>query len=508
MARAPMKLQMLVACICHAAPFMIALLPISRLHAEENSPREEEEDWQVIYLQNQRVGYLHSRFWTQRDGEVLRLWTEAVTRMRIRRFGTSLSMTIRQLTEEDSDGNLLSFEFATDNPPMSKSIISGRVDGETLRLRTTTAGKTSESSQEWDTAVKSPAYQERLLEDDPIKPGQTISFKTFDPQFLKVGNVSIRGETPGETTLLDGTTTTLNRVTMTHSLVPGLLTTVYSNEAGSVLKTEANLLGMVSYSVTREEALKEIAEGELDLAVDTLIRVDPIEQVHRTRRVVYEMTLDRVGLPTSLPTGPTQQVEQIDDRTFRITVTAARPRGVSSEASTSDSVSADYRASSRYVECDHPAVAKLANQAAGNLTDPDQIAAALESSVHEQIESKNFSTALATAAEVAQSLEGDCTEHAVLLAALLRVKNIPSRVVVGLVYAAPHSAFAGHMWTEAYLGGRWVPLDATLGQGGIGGGHIKFADSSLADDGPAPVTTFLPLINLLEHMSLRVVEAE
>ena len=147
-------------------------------------------------------------------------------------------------------------------------------------------------------------------------------------------------------------------------------------------------------------------------------------------------------------------------------------------------------------------------QAAGNLTDPVETALAMERSVHQQLKSKNFSTALATAAEVAQSLEGDCTEHAVLLAALLRVKDIPSRIAVGLVYASPHSAFGGHMWTEAFLEGRWVPLDATLGQGGIGAGHIKFADSSLDDDAPAPVTTFLPLISLLDHMRLKVITVE
>ena len=40
----------------------------------------------------------------------------------------------------------------------------------------------------------------------------------------------------------------------------------------------------------------------------------------------------------------------------------------------------------------------------------------------------------ATAAEVARSREGDCTEHAVLLAALARARGIPARVAMGLVY--------------------------------------------------------------------------
>src|SRR5471030_3048959 len=49
----------------------------------------------------------------------------------------------------------------------------------------------------------------------------------------------------------------------------------------------------------------------------------------------------------------------------------------------------------------------------------------------------------------------------------------------GLVYVDRLSAFGGHMWTEANLNGQWIPLDATLGRGGIGAAHIKLADSSL-----------------------------
>jgi hypothetical protein len=64
------------------------------------------------------------------------------------------------------------------------------------------------------------------------------------------------------------------------------------------------------------------------------------------------------------------------------------------------------------------------------------------------------------------------------------------------------------MWTEALLGDRWVPLDATLGGGelGIGAAHIKLGESSFADNGPAPTTSFLPLIRVLGRIELTVVE--
>jgi transglutaminase/protease-like cytokinesis protein 3 len=132
----------------------------------------------------------------------------------------------------------------------------------------------------------------------------------------------------------------------------------------------------------------------------------------------------------------------------------------------------------------------------------------MEKYVDTALTKKDFSTALASAGEVARTLQGDCTEHAVLLAAMLRARNIPSKIAVGLIYVEPLSSFAGHMWTEALLGDRWVPLDATLGNGeaGIGAAHIKLAESSFADNGPAPTTSFLPLIRVLGRIELTVVE--
>ncbi len=68
---------------------------------------------------------------------------------------------------------------------------------------------------------------------------------------------------------------------------------------------------------------------------------------------------------------------------------------------------------------------------------------------------------------------GTCTHFATALTLMLRVKEIPSRVVTGFghaywnqiggYYAVLKSS--AHAWTEAYLNGKWVTLDATPGSG-------------------------------------------
>jgi len=54
------------------------------------------------------------------------------------------------------------------------------------------------------------------------------------------------------------------------------------------------------------------------------------------------------------------------------------------------------------------------------------VACRLEKLVRDKMQAQDFSQAFATAAEVAETLQGDCTEHAVLLAALCRAREIPN----------------------------------------------------------------------------------
>ncbi|MGH7128244.1 MAG: transglutaminase-like domain-containing protein, partial [Planctomycetaceae bacterium] len=253
-----------------------------------------------------------------------------------------------------------------------------------------------------------------------------------------------------------------------------------------------------------EEALKEIPGVELDLAIQTLVKTDPIPRAHETRRAVYRITMKNDDPAKYLAGGGTQSIRRLGPHAIELTVTAAPvPQG-----RRQTKVDAEYLADTRFLQINDFRVRDHAQQASAGEFHPSRIALRMEKHVYDVVTEKNFSTALATAAEVAEGREGDCTEHAVLLAAMLRVKNIPSRIVAGLIYLPGRNAFAGHMWTEAHLDGRWIPLDAMLGQGGIGAAHIKLGDSSFADDAPAPITTFLPILNLLGNVTIEVITAE
>lgn len=490
-----------------------ACLLISTIRADDetapDAPPEPDESWQVIHMAGVRVGYAHvaTHERTAEDG-TRRIVTDMLNYMEIRRFNMTLKMTVQQQTEETEDGRLLSFRFKLDNPPISETRTVGRIEGETLHLETHANGKVTQTTQPWDPELKSPAWQDRQLEEHPLEPGETREFRMFDPQFNQAATVTMTEKGADRTALLDGSLVDAKKVALTHSLIPGFVIDTYLNDAGEVIKTETNLLQTVTYTVDRETALQELTSEPLDLAIETLVKVEPIEKAYQREKIVYRIRVPGGGAAAHFAVGPTQSVHEISDIEIELTVTSLKPDVRNPVPDSGDEPDPVFLKPTRFLDCEDPDVAGHASKAAGDRTDPAEIAVAMEKYVHTAMTDKNFSTGLATATEVARDLQGDCTEHAVLLAAMLRAKEIPSRVAVGLVYSDRHSAFAGHMWTEAYLNGQWVPLDATMGAGGIGAGHIKVTDSSLDEDAPTPVAAFIPMMHLLGQMSIEVVSTE
>jgi transglutaminase-like putative cysteine protease len=129
---------------------------------------------------------------------------------------------------------------------------------------------------------------------------------------------------------------------------------------------------------------------------------------------------------------------------------------------------------------------------------------AIEKWVFQNLRRKNFQIAFAPAARVAQELQGDCTEHSVLFAAMARAAGIPTRCVVGVVYVADQGGFGPHMWNEVYVNGRWTAVDATFDQTEVDAAHLKFSDSSL--DGVAAFEALLPVLRVFNKLEIEPIE--
>ncbi len=285
---------------------------------------------------------------------------------------------------------------------------------------------------------------------------------------------------------------------------------VWTDPAGDVLKSWIEPMDMEVFRVPKALALAERGPARLDLTLVTLVPLDTTltaEALHAARRVCYRVHLEGADPAEVFPEGPTQQVRRIDAHTAKVTVYAVRPgRKDGNPAARADQPTRADRQPNNFIQSDNPLIVAQAREAAGRESDPWRVAVALERCVHQAVTLKDFSQAFATASDVARSHEGDCTEHAVLLAALLRARGIPARVAIGLLVMPRGHALGYHMWTEAFIAGRWIPLDGTLARGGIGGGHLKLAHSSL--QGSTAYSSLMPVIQVIGRLQVAVVEPQ
>ena len=132
------------------------------------------------------------------------------------------------------------------------------------------------------------------------------------------------------------------------------------------------------------------------------------------------------------------------------------------------------------------------------------MAVSIERRVSELITDRGYGTAFASAAEVIDTRSGDCSEHALLAAAMARVVGIPSRLATGLVHF--RGCFAYHMWMEVRIGDDWYALDPTLGDGSVDAAHIRLGGSSLSGGRIGRLS--IPVLRTAGRMGLRIVEYE
>lgn len=142
------------------------------------------------------------------------------------------------------------------------------------------------------------------------------------------------------------------------------------------------------------------------------------------------------------------------------------------------------------VDSDHPGIAQRARRIASTERDPSAIARSIVRWVHDSVSAEAGSPAPTASAVIGRG-SGDAREFAIATAALARAAGIPAQPVSGLLFH--NGRFYLHVWTEINVG-RWIPVDAMLGQFPADARHVPFL-SGAADPGPdlARVLTRLDL---------------
>ncbi|MEX2218445.1 MAG: transglutaminase domain-containing protein [Phycisphaerales bacterium] len=459
---------------------------------------DDHERWYTVEMGGQRAGYMHS----VQKAEGGRITTSSRMEMKVGRGQNAVAMTMEGQFVETADHKPVSMKMVQKLGMTPKTV--DYVFGEKEIAVTTRQGDQETRSTKplpegaWLTPAAASEYVRQRL-----KAGaEQIVVRTVD---------AMSGPEPATVTMTGIEKTTVEalgrtvpalRCTVSTSASPGVSMTEYLDEDAVPIRSQVTLGPLTLHVVVsdRETALAKADGPAPEMMVRTLVKPDaPIRRPREATRAVYLLSVPDGAMPAIPETGA-QRVQTVDERTVRVTVggpAAAAPEG--------DAGDAAFLASTSMVRGDDPEIVKLVGQATAKAGEVKaERAEAMRRFVRRFISTKDLDVGFATASEVARQRRGDCSEHAVLLAAMLRADGVPARVASGVLYVdefeGAKGVFGYHMWTQALLEREgkpaWVDLDPTLPGGrAFDATHITMAVSALAEGEEArSLSAILPLM--------------
>ena len=109
------------------------------------------------------------------------------------------------------------------------------------------------------------------------------------------------------------------------------------------------------------------------------------------------------------------------------------------------------------LQSSHERIQRVADSLSRGVTGSCALVKTFNHAVYRMLAKRNVAT-FSSALETLDAGYGDCGEHAVLLAALLRAAGVPARVVLGVLHVESKKGYYYHAWVMAYTG-TWVFAD-------------------------------------------------
>ncbi len=460
-------------------------------------------------MQGVRAGYVHTKVEElAQDGA--KVYRGVISlRLHVKRFNEIIQLSMDNGTYELADGAVFG-TFMKQMVGANKSLeITGAVDGRELRL-TLDKTKTLKPAP-WDPHVVGVCKQRTLYQDRNLKPGDSFTYKTFQPTLNVVVTAHVEAKESEEVELFAGKQKRrLLRIEEqaekidNFQLAPVI---AWVDELLMPVRMQLDVPGLgkiLLYQTTKDLALSPgSAAPQFDVGTSHYVKLSRrILRPYETTAAVYRIRVkDEPDVASTFAQDGRQQVRNVQGESFELSV---RSEGNEENA---EKPGAEFIQSSYFINSDDAKVKELAHKAIGSAEDPWQKSLNIEKWVHNHMRVSS-GEGLAPADQVARTLTGDCTEFAMLTAAMCRAEGIPSRTAMGLIYADSRSGpvFAFHMWTEVWIAGRWLPLDATLGLGHIGATHLKISAQSWHDE--RSMTPLLPVVRVLDRLAIEVVRVE
>jgi hypothetical protein len=494
--------------------------------AQAPAAKPVEEFWDAAYVDGARMGYQHIKnVALERDGKKYFRATKTL-HLTLKRYNSVVTQRTAVSTEEAADGQVVALSM-TQFLDKGEITQSGTVDRGRLLVRTPSDPDGRDFP--WDRSVMGLYSQDRFFVDRKVKPGDSFRFLDYQLLFLSTVPMKVDVKDEEERDVLVGkgedegkaerARKKLLRVEVTSGKVkigdsaiqlPPLL--LWLDATGRPLRQESDIPGLgrlTFYRTTKAVAITEDSTPALlpDLGLNSIVRLNrAIDRPDEAKEIVYRISVPGDDDPaTTFARDARQRVENVKGDSFELHV---RPIREAQEVEEPGKAKEEFLQSSYFLDSRDVRVRKVARHVVGDETDPWRQGQLLERWVHENMKGDK-GVDFARASEVLRDLTGDCRQHAMLLAALCRAVGVPSRTAAGLIYftdpdKGPILVF--HMWTEVWIKGQWLMLDATLGHGSVGASHLKIADSSWHDT--QTLAPLLPVVRVMGRIRVEVVSVK
>ena len=416
----------------------------------------------VVMMDGQKLGYMQEYRRVRADG----VYSSMTMKFALARMGTPMYVSMQEANLETHDGKPIK---AKDT--LNLSVINRVVEVQFGQNNQATA-VVDEGGRKRTQTIDCPpdlvlSEGSRLLaKQKGLAEGTAYEFSVFEPTSLKPVKVSVRIG-PKATVDVLGRQMELTEMTTTTM---GSQQLSYVDDQCEMIKSTVDVAGMRMevLAATRAAALSEYQPAEM---MEKMLLSVPkrLEGAASAKSARFTLKPKDPAKPLNFPQTDFQDVQVQPDGNVVVTVKAVSfPHNLPLKPLDDDADPAvrDATKPNGYLQSDDPAVIRHARQAVGKARTTEQACRNLQKFVDEYIQKKDMSVGYASASEVLKTRQGDCTEHAVLLAALCRAVGIPAKVVVGLMYVeldeGSPGVMGGHAWVCVWSGGRWIPLDASM----------------------------------------------
>lgn len=472
--------------------------------------------WEVQYLGNLPVGYLHRHAEVSKTQGKKVFRIETVGEIRVSIQGKSQIQKLRVATLEQDNGDLIQLEGALEIGD-NKQSFKGSVLSGVLRMTNTVNGKVSQTKIDWKESFRGPFAVEQSLIRKPIQERERRKLKYFDPILVRMIDGLVEADEFISTPTMLGGTRELLEVRNT-ALVgdSGLKSLVWVDSNGEGYKTfiaSANLRSFRTTPVTAQAVASlfelqalEVRSIPLQGAIQT--QLDGAVSESTTYRVTHE-SKD----PFSLFSDRTnQRIRSVDAKSAEVSVFSVNESqelvgGIAAE----ERVDPNTLASTELIPASSTFVAKLASAilASAQELDPEKATVsekvrACQKELFKRIQFKEFDNQVHSINQVIRLKKANAVEHAILMTAVCRSLKIPARIAFGYQYngSSDAPAMRFHAWVEYRDSDKWIPIDSTEKDPGLKLDRIKVIESSYSDANP--YDPFLNVVRMMAELEIKV----